>query len=403
MVTIRARGAALGLSLIIGSVLATSCTTQHETDGRPGAVTVDTTVSGITRVTYGSIPRGPLFNLTADLEIGRGAGVVFGDIRGIALAGDSLVLVLDYQASELRAFDLSGADRGLVMSKGEGPREIETANGVVLDDHGGYWINDHGRFRLTHILPDGRVETVPFFVPGFQYLWDGGVTDDGRIWTAWSHGSGPPPSRRLGLVSGTSRGYYKSYDPATGMVDSVFVGETTGESIVLPRAFVSVPFQPKRLEVLDPAGAIWTAMSDRYRLVRLSLSGDTLLVVDVQAEAASVSPDEREKAIASVEKYMAGASRVAVDWDAALPERKPILQHLAVDDKGNVWVQREAAGKPVLDGYTERGGFLGTLAPTYTFYQYFPPVIRGHWLLAVHSDSLDVESVIGSRLPTLGG
>jgi hypothetical protein len=57
----------------------------------------------------------------------------------------------------------------------------------------------------------------------------------------------------------------------------------------------------------------------------------------------------------------------------------------------------------VLDGYTENGGFLGTLAPTYTFYQYFPPVIRGHWLLAVHSDSLDVESVIGSRLPTLGG
>ena len=374
-------------------------------DSRPSATTVsvDTTAAGIVNVTYAALPATPSFELRTDLKIGHEPDVVFGDIRGLELAGDSLVLILDSQLSELRAFDLSGAERAVVAKKGKGPREITAANGIWIDDAGAYWIYDHGKYRLTRLLPHGEVETMPLFVPGYGYRWNGGVTSDGRVWSAWNYSDQPRARPEPGVVNGTSRAYYKIFDPATQAADSVFVGEASYRSIAVPSGFASVPFMPERLQALDRSGAIWTAQSGTYRLIRLSARGDTTLVITAAAEPPTVTSKERAEAIADIEAFMERAGRIRVDWDAVIPKTKPILRQLSVDDRGNAWVQRETGTTTVLEGYDREGRFLGRFGLPYKVFRYVPPVLKRGWLLAVQVDSLGVQSVVGSKLPAVSG
>ncbi len=380
-------------------ILAVGCTEVGEPVPPSTAVSFDTTSSGVLVASYPSVPVAPSFSADVDLRLGSEPGIAFGDIRGLEFTSDSLVIVLDHQASEVRSFDLLGNELGLLAKEGQGPTEITSANGLWLDTQGALWINDHGNSRLTRIHPDGEVTTVPFFVRGFSYLWDGGVTIDGRVWSQWSHSDQPSGPREPGVVSGTLRSYYKSVDPTTGEVDSVFVGDGPFRSLVLPMGGAQVPFIPQRLQAIDRTDAIWTAVSDDYRITRLTLAGDTTLVIDVEAERPPVSTEERRKEIARLEKFMETAGRIDVDWDDVIPEYKPVLQHLVSDAAGNVWVQREGPEWPVLEGFSPQGEFLGRVSLTYPVFPYFPPVVRHGWLLTVQTDSFDVQSVVGSRLP----
>jgi len=363
-------------------------------------VSVDTTATGVIQVSYSAIPAAPSFELREDLRIGRDPDVVFGDIRGIELAGDTAVLILDAQASELRSFDLSGVERALLARKGEGPHEIVSANGIRIDHEGAVWINDHGKGRLTRLLPGGGVETMPRFVHSYGFRWEGGVTVDGRLWSHQTHSVTPTGPREPGIAEGVSRSYFLAFDPDTQATDSVLLGEDSYKSIALPRGGVSMPFMPNRLQSLDPAGAIWTAWSGTYRLARLDPSEDTTLIVDVAAVGPAVSPEERAEEIADIEEFMETAGRVHIDWDAVIPETKPVLRQLVVDDHGNVWAQREVEERTIFDGFGPEGLFLGHIVLPYTVSRYVPPVMKAGWFVGLHTDALGVQSVIGSRLPS---
>jgi hypothetical protein len=348
-------------------------------------------------VTYPAIPLGPVTPLEPDLVLGDASGVVFGDVRGVDMTADGTILVLDNQASELREFDLSGRALRTVLTDGQGPREIRGANGLAIDRAGAIWVNDPGNGRFTRLLPDGEVETVGRFVRGWGYRWIGTVTDDGRLWEHWTHadrGGGMPEP---GLYRGSARGYLLNLDPETEETDSVFLGSIPVRHLNLPRGVVGIPFRTERLQVLGQTGTIWTALSDRYRLVRMSSTGDTTLVIEAAAEPKPVSADERTRAIARVEEIMQRAGRVSVDWDEVMPTRKPILQHLIVDDGGDLWVQREGDRTTLFDRFSKEGEFLGHYEAAYVAHSW-PPTIRNGWLLAVQVDEYDVQSVVGFRL-----
>lgn len=275
-----------------------ACRRADTTASSGTAVTVDTLPNGAIAVSYPEIPREPAVRLDADLHLGASTDLEFGDIRGIAVDLDGSILVLDHQASELRRFSATGEELEVVATEGDGPHEIRAANGVRVGDDGSYWINDHGKSRLTRLLPDGEVETLEFFVRGFQYFWDGAVTTDGRVWSAWSHTDRPLGPREPGIVEGVSRSYYKRIDPVSGLVDSV-----------------------------------------------------------------------------------------------------PIIQRLAADDEGNVWVQRESEPGPALEQFSSRGKFLRRVDLEYPVFRYYQPVFQRGWSFTVQTDSFDVQSVIGSRIP----
>ncbi|MDZ7781109.1 MAG: 6-bladed beta-propeller [Gemmatimonadota bacterium] len=394
-----------GIAVLAGVFAALGVMGCEPATERPAAVpevTFDTTESGVVHARYGAIPTEPTHELDVAFEVGTGSDVVFGDVRGIALEPDETVLVLDHQASELYRFDTTGALIEVVGTSGEGPREIASANGVHVDAEGAIWLNDHGRNALTRWLPDGGFETHPSFVNGYSYLWDGRVTDDGRIWVQWRHADdsfGPAGAQEPGLVTGTLRSYYKRMEPSTGTVDSVLVGPEPVRGLRFERGTANVPFSPERLQTVDPRGSIWTAVSDAYRLVRLTPDGDTTVVVDIAAEPPPIGEDERREAIGRVEEFMERAGRISVDWDEVLPDRAPVLEHLTVDEQGNVWVQRKGEPGPVFEVFAPDGRFLGQYRAGYAAFEGVPPVVRDGWLLAVQADSLDVQSVVGVRLP----
>jgi hypothetical protein len=369
----------------------------------PTGVTRDTLANGAVHVVYGSQPTSPAHGLEIDLELGRTEDIVFGNIRGLELTTAEELLVLDYQASEVRRFDLDGNDLGLVTGSGEGPGEIAAANGLWMDSEDALWINDHGNWRLSRLLPGDSVETVPFFVMGYAYLWNGGVTPDGRVWSAVSASDDPPGPREPGLVEGASRSYFKFLDRSSGDVDSVFVGFHRYRSVVLPRGGASIPFAPQRHLCIDPTGSIWTGNSGDYSVARLSLGGDTLVVIDVNAEAPPVTDAERDEAIEGVESFMERAGPASVDWDEALPRVKPHFVQLASDDQGNLWVMREGISGSVFDVFSPDGELVGVYEAAFEASPYFRPVIRRGWLLTIRTDSMGVQSVVASRVPGMTG
>ena len=191
----------------------------------------------------------------------------------------------------------------------------------------------------------------------------------------------------------------KSLDPVAGVIDSIRIGTSHYRSIQLPRGMASVPFVTAFLQALDPDGFIWTANADRYLLTRLTLTGDTLVHIEVGLEGQPVTPEDRREAIERIEGFMERAGRADVDWDEVIPALKPVLEGLVVDDEGRVWVRRGTANSFVFDVFEPSGLFVTTVEPQFDLLQYFPPVIRNGALYGLQTDSFDVQYVVRGSVP----
>jgi hypothetical protein len=92
----------------------------------------DTLSDGRVVVRYRAIAREVADTLVPDLRIGQmeGAGPeTFGSVRGIEVASDGTIYVLDGLASEVRAFAPDGTHLRTLTRQGEGPGELRQANG----------------------------------------------------------------------------------------------------------------------------------------------------------------------------------------------------------------------------------------------------------------------------------
>jgi len=350
------------------------------------------------------LPQEPRWTVEADLRLGSVEGpgeAVFSEIRGVEVDARGRLLVLDHKASTVRVFDSDGRFLEIVASPGEGPGAISRANGIRLDSEGALWIHDYGRLRFTRLLPDGDVETYPLFVQGFELLWEGGITTDGRLWSPSAHAGQEAGALEPGVSRREKHVYYKSLDPVSGALDSILIGVSPYHSIVTDRGMIEVPYSPSLLHALDPAGFIWTALSDEYLLTRQTTRGDTVLVIAAGCEAPLLTREERRQVIERVERLVGGTGSVQVDWDSFLPDHRPVLEQLVVDDHGRIWVVRATADAHVLDVFDSRGRFLGTIEPGFDFAENFPPIVRDDRLYVLQVDSLDVPFVVRAPLPAI--
>ena len=391
---------------------AASCDSSPDTVATSADVVWDTLPSGAAHAVYSSFPIFPA-TTAADLRIGGDGAdgpAAFGDVRGIDVGPDGSILVLDAEASELRAFGPDGAYRSTLLRRGSGPREIGSANGVRVDTLGGIWVNDQSRGQITHLSGE-QAASYPLATSGSGDLWEGGITHDGRAWVVERHPDGPsvpPAAMQADMQPGPqpllTRLYLRSLDPTTGAVDSVALGVESTEVAIYPMVMTPVPFAGTPLSAFDPAGALWTASSDAYRVSKLSLTGDTLLIVELPGIAPDASSQERADEIARVTALLAdarkrggGAGRGsdATDWEAAVGKRKPVLVSLSVDDQSRLWVQRRTLSRgPVFDVLDATGQLVGTIDPDFEPSTTFPPVIKGRSIYAVVADSLGAPTVI---------
>ena len=71
----------------------------------------------------------------------------FGEIRGVVATRRGTIFVLDYRAQEIRVFDWSGKFLRLAARRGNGPGEIDNANGLIVGPDDVVWTNDPGNKR----------------------------------------------------------------------------------------------------------------------------------------------------------------------------------------------------------------------------------------------------------------
>lgn len=339
----------------------------------------ETLQNGAVLVRYPGLPAidsvGPeITEAHVDLRIGTVDGedpnYIFGDIRGVQAASDGTIYVLDYQAVEVRAYSRDGEHLRTIARRGEGPGEIMEANGILLSGDTLLWINDHGKYQIFGVDAAGEeVQRFDMPVRAYGYIWDGTFDVLGRFWKSDFHSdeefSWPP---ELGYGAASFRDYYKSYHLSTEALDSVAIGESTYEEYVVETSsggyrHYPIPFVAANVTVLDPAGGFWQANTGFYRLARTAESGDTLVVVEAGVSALPVTADDRSAHIQGIVDRRPEDRRAAEAIAALMPDFKPILESLFVDDEGRLWVERATPNEvpPFYDLFARDGDYLGSV------------------------------------------
>ena len=397
---------------LIVAVGVASCTTEPPA-GNP---TRETLPNGAVLVRYPDLPAidsvGPeVTDARVDLRFGsvegRDLNVVFGDIRGIQAASDGTIYVLDNQAREIRAFSPEGEYLRTLVRRGEGPGEILDSNGFILSGDTLLWVHEWTKSVVIGV--DTRGEEVLRFDEPLRArgaFWDGAFDLAGRYWRETHHrnddgGSVPRP----GLLTGTTRGYYKSYELPNGAIDSVYTGQGTYRTYFaeLPggaQAFIAIPFEPRWITRLNPSGGFWRANTGSYRLTRTGADGDTLLVIEASLPAHPVTAEDRS---AFVRSNSEGTTelRGAVETVAALmPDAKPILEDIFVDDEGRLWVRRSTPedAPRFYDLFSEDGGYLGSVRLAFQPAPHSPIWVRHGHIYTRVLDELDVQYVARAPL-----
>ncbi|NNM04664.1 MAG: hypothetical protein HKO65_06130 [Gemmatimonadetes bacterium] len=310
-------------------------------------------------------------------------------------------------ASEIRAFDSSGTYLHKVAAKGEGPGELGEANGMILVGDTILWVQDHSKWTMIGLSPDGEeLARFPMHVLSHGYIWTGTVDNLGRFWKpdAW-FGKGGRYEPKDGVNEIAMRLYYKSFDTSTNTVDSVYMGDDVGMNFVqsfgTSRAHYGIPFRATRMSAVDPDGGFWQVYTSTYRVARLDQKGDTVLVVEVAMDPVPVGSDERATHIERITERGQRFQRAAEAVASLIPETKPLIQKLIVDDRGRLWVEREvdAGANPVYDVFDRAGEFWGSIKLDFKPDQFRPIRVRHGHIYAVVLDEWDVPSIVRADLP----
>ncbi|WP_420462478.1 6-bladed beta-propeller [Candidatus Palauibacter sp.] len=397
----------LGLTLTLALC---ACETESPTQNP----TRETLPNGAVLVRYPGLPAidsvGAVVNeVRVDLRFGSVEGddpnLTFGDIRGVEAASDGTIYVLDYLAAEVRAYSPDGEYVRTVARRGEGPGEILEANGIRLSGDTLLWIHDHSQWAIMGVDPNGeeiRRFTKP--VRTYGYIWTGVFDNQGRYWRSTSHSdevrSYPP---EMGVTTGSARSYYKSYDLTSGATDSVYVGERTYRSYTYSVGggwgVRGIPFEPGEITAINPSTGFWRAQNTSYRIARTNEAGDTLIVIEAGLEEQPVTAEDRSAYVAEVAEGDPDMRRYAEEVASLMPDVKPILAGLFVDEEGRLWVRRvtPADAPAFYDLFSDDGDYLDSVR--LAFEAAGPLRVRHGHIYTWIADELDVPYVVRAPLP----
>jgi hypothetical protein len=159
-----------------------------------------------------------------------------------------------------------------------------------------------------------------------------------------------------------------------------------------------IPYDPRPITVVDPAGRIWRTGTDEYRVARLSENGDTTLIIESQTPAPPVTEKDRSEYVDGEIQDDPEQRRVAEEIAELMPETKPMISSLTVDDVGRLWVGRTLVegSRPVFDVFSADGEYLGSIELGFDVPSYMPIWVRHGQIYAVVRDSLEVPFVVRS-------
>jgi len=364
--------------------------------------TVDTLPNGailVSNPATGLWDSATAWHLREDLRIGAAEGEeyeLFSWILSVGVDGWDRIYVLDRQALEIRVFDPDGRYVRTIGRPGAGPGEFRNAAGFDFDSQGRLWVVDFSNRRYSVFDTAGAfVTSYPRPIDVSPFPWRGGIVEGAALYDVVH--AGPRESRKELLVRfDSAAGYRDTVElPAFAREEFVFTGRT-GRSTM--SYVMQVPFTPLQHWQLDPRGSVWVGLSDRLAMHRISLAGDTTLIVQGVYDPVPVTAAERDSAIATFDRLRemdgnADPSRV--------PEHKPAFQSFLVDDQGDLWFVRSLpAGRTgtVMDVFDGDGRYLGAVESDLRIERIPRPVVRRGAFYAVVKDEMTVPYVVRLRI-----
>src|SRR5687768_8895769 len=330
--------------------------------------------------------------------------LMFGDVSGIAVAGDGSVYVVD-RTPTLRKFGPDGTLIRAFGRVGSGPGEYRRPDGgvAVLPD-GRVVLRDPGNGRLAVFAADGTpltTWTISSTLNTSRKLY---VDTAGSVYPLIILGPAADPSDwRMGLLRFDSTG--KARDsvatPRWDFKPATIKGQAEGSTSIN-----DVPFSPRVHWTFSPLGYMVGGVSTHYRIDLFRRDGVLRIERDtpgvpVQSEEAS---DERDVATHNMRQSFPGWV-----WNGPdVPSTKPPFRDVYAGEDGRIWVllsrsgvKADDAGGPdpngfrdspwsepiAFDVYEPDGRYLGEVSAPSGFLRHPEPTFRGDTVWAAVEDA----------------
>jgi len=304
--------------------------------------TVDTLANGVVHVTN---PADGMWNaetawqLRQTLRLGNAEGdgpAGFGDIADLLVDATGRMYVLDGQSQDVRVFDSAGTFVRTIGRRGSGPGEFQRAVALRWGPGEQLWVVDFNNLRYSIF------DTTGVFLgakPRASVLrarpWPGTIDADGRVAElVVDQATIAEPAPALLLV----RHRFESDRPIP--VDTIRVPrdaasyfEHTNSSSGLVRA--RVPFTAETVWRYDARGFLLSGFTDRLRIVRQHVNGDTARIIDVPHRPAPVAAAEREDAIQALAWFVQEGGQYD---ESRIPTTKPAFKSMYADPQEYLWI-----------------------------------------------------------------
>jgi len=343
---------------VLPIAVALACSTPRRDGSWTG--TTDTTASGavvVRNAGRGVWDSASAWRLVEELRIGSaddsGPGAL-SNPRALEVDAAGRIYVIENQPMELRVYAPDGHYLRTLMRTGSGPGEVQQAIGLAWDTAGHLWVVDQQNARYTVFdtagasLAEHRRPVSGFFT----WQWAGTITRTGEILEITG-------ARRTDEF----RQVAVRLDSTLTATDTLQLPYWKGPAFEIHRggmsARYSVPFAPSLMWRLDPRGYIWSSITDRYRIVQQSLRGDTVRIIERDVEPVPVAAAEKDSGIARLGPFV---QQGGVVDRSRIPDVKPPIERLWLDDLGYLWTQRsqtEGARSTLLDVFDPDGRYLG--------------------------------------------
>jgi hypothetical protein len=316
---------------------------------------VDTMPGGVIAVSNpatGAWPASYGWRLEQDLRLGSldGGMEEFESVWDLAVDDWGRIYVLLTRSHEIRLFDARGEFIRSVGRDGAGPGEFRFPRGLALDPQSRLWVRDGNQARYVVFDSTGK----------FLFARPTG----------------------MGSAGGTAK--YVQFDRAGNLYDGelrfldarraayrFFTVDSLGSktdtlSVPLPPRPsdqpMVIPFNPRPSFSVTPDGNFWVTLNQNYELALLTSSGDTLRVVQKESTPVRLSASEQDSARLVIDRFWKRIGS-GEKLDLVMPETKPPVHNLTVDDDGYVWVAATAGSQDEtsrhFDIFDPDGRFLG--------------------------------------------
>ena len=337
----------------------------------------------------------------ADLELGALDGTgpdVFSRITGLATDSAGRIFVLDYSSSEIRVFGPEGGHLFTFGGKGSGPGRLDSPCCLAWGPDDLLWVRDGGNSRYSAFaITEGDaefVETRQMAHTDYNYLVPLTFTSAGELIDIGKQTSPEGESRiTLFTLSGNSEvaGTVALDNPPPDEL-----GMHVIRSPGLVRYFYR-PFPPRRLLTFGPDGERATGIGSSYAIEWLR--GSDTIHIESNADSPALTSDEKADGEEQLKEDAERAGIAVGAFPYGVPDRKPPLWAITLDDADRLWVLlSRAEGAPQIAEIWSTDGEMVAKVEVPADIRLTPPAVLGENIgLAVRRDSLGVESVVRLR------